>query len=223
MTKPNYTEIVFVIDKSSSMGCVWQPTINGFNEFLDEQKKIKDDEANISVVQFSTDYDVTHNAVPIQDVQHLNQQTYRPEGMTAMLDAIGQAISKTGRRFTKMEENERPSKVIFVIITDGQENSSKEFTYEQIKSMIEEQTNKYGWKFVFLGANQDAVLSGGRLGISPGSSMTYSHSAVGTQDAFNKVGGSMSMLRTNKVPMSADYFSAQDKQEQAEIIKQQGK
>jgi len=156
------TDVVLVVDRSGSMSICREEAENGINHFIEEQKKAPG-ECLFSLVQFDTEYEFVHRGIPIKDVP---KYTLSPRGMTALLDAVGKAINETGERLSKMEEPSRPGLVIFVIVTDGQENSSHEFKKDQIKEMIEFQQNTYQWKFTFLGANQDAFAEAGGLGIS---------------------------------------------------------
>ena len=184
MTKPNFTEIIIVLDRSGSMEMVRDDTIGGFNAFIEDQKKAVG-EAKITLVQFDDQYLVVYGGQPIQDVPKLTLETFVPRGMTALLDAVGKTINIVGDRLANTTEDQRPSLVLFVIITDGHENASKEFKLSQIKDKIKHQTEKYNWEFVFLGADQDAFQAGA-MGVSAGNTFNYSSDAtIGTYAAFS--------------------------------------
>lgn len=172
MTDPNRTHIAVVLDRSGSMSAVRDDTIGGFNTFVEEQRKAPGT-CDLTLVQFDDQYEVNYVAVPIDRVAKLTTDTFQPRGMTALRDGIGRTINEVGRRLSAMAEDQRPGRVVFVIITDGQENASKEFGAAKIKEMIEHQSKAYSWAFMYLGANQDAVATGMSMGISGGTSVTY--------------------------------------------------
>jgi len=160
------THIAVLLDRSGSMGAVKDETISGFNYFLQEQKAVGDN-AFFTLVQFdSQSTDMVHEARPVRDVPDLNQDSYQPRGSTPLLDALGETINRTGKTLAAIPEANRPDKVVFVVITDGEENASHRFTKTQVKEMIEHQTTKYNWQFVYLGANQNAFAEAGGVGIS---------------------------------------------------------
>ena len=162
-------DLTIVLDKSGSMASCRADAEGGLNAFIDDQKK-QPGYANLTLVQFDTDYKFVHRGVPIQEVGHC---TLQPGGMTALLDAVGRAINDTGDRLRRMHEHDRPGLVIFMIITDGEENSSREFTRTQIRQMIEHQQAAYNWQFSYLGANQDAFAEGQSFGIRRDSIANY--------------------------------------------------
>jgi Mg-chelatase subunit ChlD len=177
------TDITIVLDRSGSMQTIREDTIGGFNSFLKEQKET-DDGDRLTLVQFDNQYEVVHDDIALAEVQPLDDKTFVPRGGTALLDAIGRTINSTGARLSALDEKDRPEKVIFVIITDGAENQSREFSHKQAMEMIGHQTDKYDWQFMFIGANQDAIGVGRALGIAAGSSMSYAASNIGTQNAW---------------------------------------
>jgi uncharacterized protein YegL len=191
--KDNLTEIVFILDRSGSMRNLTDDTIGGFNSFIETQKG-ENGEATLTTVLFDDEYELLHDGVNIQDVKELTNKEYFARGMTALLDAIGKTINTVGDRLSKTIENNRPSKVIFVITTDGQENASKEFTQPQIKEMIEHQKSKYNWEFIFLGANIDAVSTATNYGITLSSN--YTANTIGTKTLYNAVTDSVSNFRS---------------------------
>ncbi len=163
------TDITLVVDRSGSMSQVQEDAEGGVNSFIAQQAK-EPGEALLTLVQFDTDYEFVHRGVPIGDVP---QYELVPRGMTALLDAVGRAINETGERLAKMKEEDRPGLVIFVVMTDGLENSSREFNKAQIKKMIERQQKEYGWQFTFLGANQDALAEASALGMDHGGAANF--------------------------------------------------
>ncbi|MDX6402846.1 MAG: hypothetical protein QOH70_301 [Blastocatellia bacterium] len=167
------THIAVLLDRSGSMGSVKDETISGFNYFLKEQKATGDN-ASFTLVQFDSEStDVMHEARPVRDVPDLNGDTYQPRGSTPLLDALGETINSTGRTLAAIPEPNRPDKVVFVVITDGEENASHKFKKSQVKEMIDHQTAKYNWQFVYLGANQDAFAEAGAIGIAKANAANY--------------------------------------------------
>jgi uncharacterized protein YegL len=171
MTKPNLTEIIIVLDRSGSMDGIVDDTIGGINTLITEQAK-NPGEVKLTLIQFDNQYEVFVAGRPIKDVPLLNKATYVPRGSTALLDAIGRTINDVGARLSTTKEEERPSLVLFVIQTDGQENASREYTHEKIKQMIAHQKDTYKWQFLFLGADQDAFQGMG-LGLAQGTVYNY--------------------------------------------------
>lgn len=184
--KPGLSEIVVVLDQSGSMQGIKSDVIGQFNGFLEEQRKVPG-EARFSLVLFdSRYYTERYIGEDINKVEPLNDSTYRPGASTPLLDAIGKTIISVGQKLAATPEGERPSKVIFVIMTDGLENASREFTEKgKIKEMVEHQTQKYSWEFIFLGANMDAIAEGGSLGVAQ--SFSYAANAQGVQQVYANV------------------------------------
>ena len=176
--KKGLTEIVFILDKSGSMSGLEKDTIGGYNSFLERQRKI-DGEAFVSTLLFSDRSEVIHDRVPIEKVNPMTDEQYYVEGCTALLDAIGGAVHHIGNVHKYARDEDRPEKTVFVITTDGQENSSHEYTYDKIKKMIEHQQEKYGWEFLFLGANMDAISEASKLGIRQDRAVRYECDEVG--------------------------------------------
>lgn len=193
--KDNFTSINVILDRSGSMCSLASDTIGGFNQFLKDQKELPG-EAILTLCTFSTLHSIVHNGVKLSDVPDLNEKTYQPAGGTALLDAMGTMIEVVGNNLSKMPEDERPSKVIFLIITDGQENSSTKFNYDQIKQMVLHQQEKYNWNFVFMGANLDAITEGKALGISIHNTLNYSATSTGTEDLYRSVSKNMTRYRS---------------------------
>lgn len=205
MTKENFTSINVIVDASSSMAPLTTDTIGSFNTFLKEQKDFPG-EAVFTLCTFNTDYRLVHDFVKIASVQDLDDQSYKPGGWTALLDAMGTTIDSVGRKIAAMPEDERPSKVIFLIITDGEENRSRRYTRAQIKSMVEHQQNVYSWEFVFMGANIDAIAAGTDLGISAHNTLNYSADSAGTKQLYRSVSENMSSYRASN-SSRADFFN----------------
>lgn len=179
------TEIIFVIDKSGSMSHLAGDTIGGFNGFVNSQKAMEG-KATLTTVLFDTTWKILHDGVDIQEVKHMTNTDYIAGGGTAMLDAIGEIINRVQDRHDELGE-EKPEKVLFVITTDGEENSSRKFNKSQVEKMIKHQTNGHGWTFMFLGANMDAVKEAESIGISSNHSHTYDYTAKGVTTAYAAV------------------------------------
>ena len=157
------TEIIFLLDRSGSMAGLETDTIGGFNAFIEKQRQLEG-ETIVTAVLFDDRYEILWNGIDANKAI-LTDKEYYVRGSTALLDAVGKTILDVGYRLSKTSEETRPGKVIFVITTDGMENSSKEFTYEKVKELIKHQQEKYNWEFIFLGANIDAAKEAGNIGI----------------------------------------------------------
>jgi uncharacterized protein YegL len=205
MTKENFTAIAVIIDASSSMGHLQGETIGSFNQFLADQK-IEPGEAAFSLCTFNTDYRLVHDFVPLANVPNLDARTYRPNGMTALLDAMGTTIDSLGAKLANMQEQDRPSKVIVLVITDGEENSSRRFTLDQIKDKVSHQRDAYSWEFVFMGANIDAIGAGTSMGISASNSVSYDSTVQGTHKLYQSVSSNMRSYRASN-SSKADFFN----------------
>ncbi|MDP2692874.1 MAG: VWA domain-containing protein [bacterium] len=217
--KTNYSHIAVILDRSGSMSSVKEATIAGFNDFLDKQKKTPG-EATISLHQFDDVYETVYDFANLQYAPLLNETTYQPRNSTALLDAIGKTINNLGVRLGAMTENERPERIIVVIQTDGYENASKEYTKDKINELIIHQRDKYNWQFLFLGANQDAIMTASSIGIQANKSMTYDHSSVGTSNMYMAASNLTSSLRICAVEtMEAVEFSEYDKKKQEDLLK----
>ena len=169
MTDPTYTDITMVLDRSGSMQSIKDDTIGGFDAFISVQGRLPG-RCTVSLVQFDNVYEEVYTGRDLADVPSL---TLVPRGSTAMLDAIGRAVNATGARLAAMREDGRPGTVIVGIMTDGLENASREFSYPMVKALIEQQEQVYGWTFMYMGSNQDAIEVGASLGVSRDRSLTY--------------------------------------------------
>ena len=178
-----YTKIICVLDRSGSMNCILDDAIGGFNQFLKDQQEIEG-KAVMTSILFDTDFDVIYNNVDIQNVKLFDRKTYSPRGATALYDAIGKSINDEIDFLGNCPLDERPEKTLCIILTDGEENSSKKYNKEKIKNLINEMKEDYKWEFIFLAANQDAALSAEGMGISRGNSLTFDYSGDGVNTAY---------------------------------------
>jgi len=192
--KKDKTELAFILDKSGSMSGLETDTIGGFNALLTKQKAI-DGECHITTVLFDNNYELLHDRLDIKAVSLITEKEYQVGGTTALLDAIGITINKIGNVQKNTAEDFRAEKVMFVIITDGQENASNSYTVEKIREMIENQKTKYGWEFIFLGANIDAVQTAGNFGISADRAMDYLGDSKGTNLNFKVMSKTVATFR----------------------------
>jgi len=184
--KKRLTELVFILDKSGSMSGLESDTIGGFNSMLIKQKKIEG-ECCITTVLFDNNYELLHDRIDIKAVNEITEKEYQVGGSTALLDAIGRTINKINNVQKYTSEEYRAEKVMFVIITDGKENSSREYSAQKVKAMIERQKTQYGWEFIFLGADIDAVQNAGDFGISPDRAIQYISDSEGTQLNYDAI------------------------------------
>ena len=201
--KKNFTKIVFILDASGSMHHLRDDTIGGFNAMIEEQKGLPGT-VSVTTVLFDTEVSILHDNVPLEAMEPLTRNDYCPGGGTALLDAVGGTIDVVGEELATLPEEERPDKVLFVITTDGQENASRAFSKEMVKQRIEHQQSKYNWRFIFLGANIDAVSTGASLGFGNGYSKTYTATQVGTESVYK------AMSKTITTARSADSIATLD-------------
>ena len=190
------TEVVFILDRSGSMAGLEKDTIGGFNSLIEKQKK-EEGEAYISTVLFDNYSEVIHDRVSIGEMQPMTEKEYYVRGCTALLDAIGGAIRHIGNVHKYAREEDRPEKTLFVITTDGMENSSRRYSAEKVKSMIQHQKEKYGWEFLFLGANIDAVGEARRFGIDEACAVDYCCDEVGTELNYDVLCAAVSQVRSS--------------------------
>ena len=174
------TEIVFILDRSGSMSGLEADTIGGFNSMIAKQK-LEDGEAYVSTVLFDDETEVLYDRLPVSKIEPMNDSQYYVRGCTALLDAIGGAIQHIANVHKYAREEDRPEKTLFIITTDGLENSSRIYTYKKVKKMVELEEKKYGWEFLFLGANIDAIEVAGRFGIRANRAINYESDHEGTQ------------------------------------------
>lgn len=192
--KKDKTEVVIILDRSGSMSYIRDAMEEGLNSFVEGQKSGVG-ECYLTLAQFDDKYEMVFDNVEISKVESVRIE---PRGSTALLDAIGKTINSVGSRLSSTDESERPEKVIFVIVTDGEENCSKEFTNSMVKEMVEHQEEKYKWEFVYLGANQDAISVSQDFGISRDSTMNYAANNTGCQSIYDSLGKKILISRSVK-------------------------
>ena len=191
------TEVVFILDRSGSMSGLEADTIGGFNSMIAKQKK-EEGEAYISTVLFDDTCEVLYDRVPVNKVEPMNDNQYYVRGCTALLDAIGGAIHHIGNVHKYAREEDKPEKTLFIITTDGMENASRQYSYEKVKEMVERQKEKYGWEFLFLGANIDAIDVAGKFGIDSNRALNYVSDHKGTQLNYEVLNKTVSEFRACK-------------------------
>ena len=188
------TELVFILDRSGSMGGLEKDTIGGFNAMLKKQKK-QEGEVLVSTVLFNSYSKVIHDRVPLEQVQPMTEEDYCVGGTTALLDAIGGAIKHIGMVHKYARPEDRPEKTMVIITTDGMENASRKYTYDKVRQMIEHEKEKYGWEFLFLGANIDAVQEAARFGISADRAADYHCDQKGTALNYEVISEAVTSVR----------------------------
>lgn len=195
--KKNVTEVVFILDKSGSMAGLETDTIGGYNSMLNKQKKAEG-EAFVTTVLFNHHYELLHDRINVRGISPITEADYEVRGTTALLDAIGFSIQKIINVQKHTSAEERANQVLFVITTDGMENASREFSPRKIKKMISHQKEKYGWDFMFLGANIDAVSTAAQFGIEEDFAVNYHADNVGTKLNYEMVSEAVVKLRSGK-------------------------
>ena len=201
--KKNLTEIVFILDRSGSMAGLEEDTIGGFNAMIQKQKG-EAGEAYVSTVLFDNHTEVIHDRVDIQKIQPMTCKDYYVRGCTALLDAVGKSIRHIGNVHKYAREEDRPEKTLFIITTDGMENASRAYSYERVREMIEHQKEKYGWEFLFLGANIDAAKEAARFGITEECAADYHADHEGTAVIYEAMSEAVCSVRACR-PVSADW------------------
>ena len=197
------TEVIFILDRSGSMSGLEADTIGGFNSMIAKQKK-EDGEAYISTILFDDQTEVLYDRVPVSKIEPMNDKQYYVRGCTALLDALGGAIHHIGNVHKYAREEDRPEKTLFIITTDGMENSSRQYSYEKVKKMVERQKKKYGWEFLFLGANIDAIEVADRFGIAANRAINYECDSKGTQLNYEVLSRTVSEFRACECYDEAD-------------------
>lgn len=192
--KKNLTELVFILDKSGSMSGLENDTIGGFNSMLEQQKKVGG-QCIITTVLFDNRYELLHDRMDLRAIRPITRREYSVGGSTALLDAMGKTIQKIATAQKNTAEDYRAEKVMFVIITDGEENASRYYSSAQVKDMIRRQKERYGWEFIFLGANIDAVETAGRFGINADRAVDYVADSKGTQLNYRMMSESVAAFR----------------------------
>lgn len=203
--KKGLCELVFIIDRSGSMSGLEQDTIGGFNSMIERQKKIEG-EAYVSTVLFDDECSVLHDRVPIGSVAKMTEKDYEVGGCTALLDAIGGAIHHIGNVHKYAREEDRPERTLFIITTDGMENASHRYGSDKVKKMIKRQEERYGWEFIFVAANIDAVETAEKIGIRGSRAANYEACPTGTQDLYAAVD---KIVMAGRACMSEAAFDAE--------------
>ncbi len=204
--RENLTELVFILDRSGSMGGLESDTIGGFNSMLKKQKK-EEGEAIVSTVLFDDTCTVIHDRIPVGDVKKLTEKEYYVRGCTALLDAVGGAIHHIKKVQKETKADDRPAKTLFVITTDGLENASRKYELKDVKKMIRRQKEKHNWEFIFLGANIDAIEVAQDMGISKDKAANYLNDAVGTALNFAVLDEAVSTVRRSKAAKMSDALA----------------
>ena len=202
--KKNATELVMILDRSGSMSGLESDTIGGYNGMLRKQREAGG-EVIVSTVLFDDRSEVLYDRVPLPEMPQMTEKEYYVRGCTALLDAVGGAIHHIGNVHKYMREEDRPQKTIFVITTDGMENASHEYSYERVKEMVERQKEKYGWEFLFLGANIDAIRAASRFGISEDRAANYNSDRIGTALNYEVLADTVCAMRASPAPIGADW------------------
>lgn len=197
--KNKSTHITVILDRTGSMEAIRDDTIGGFNAFLEEQKK-QPGQASMTLVQFDSQdpYEVLQDFSPISEVPELTRETYIPRASTPLLDALGRGINELESALNKLDEKQRPQKVILAIITDGQENASQEFRRDQIVKMIKEQREEHAWQFVFLSADLNSIRDASDYGFQPASALAYSKTGQGVRAAFDALSARTADYRASR-------------------------
>lgn len=203
------TELVFVLDRSGSMSGLERDTIGGFNSLLEKQKK-EPGKALVTTVLFDDRYEVIHDRADLEQLAPITGADYYVRGCTALLDAIGLTIQRISQAQERDAPAERPEKTLFVITTDGMENASRRYSLPQVKRMIQRQKERYGWEFIFLGANIDAVEAAGQLGIDPDRAANYHSDSAGTRLTFQSISCAVSAMRSS-APLGGQWKSDIDR------------
>lgn len=207
--KKNLTEMVFILDRSGSMAGLEKDTIGGFNSMIERQKG-EEGEALVSTVLFDNESTVIHDRVDVRKVEPLTERQYFVGGCTALIDAIGGAIHHIGNVHKYAREEDVPEHTVFIITTDGMENASHRYSSDEVKATVKRQKEKYGWEFLFLGANIDAVETAARIGIGQDRAVNFHNDEIGVKLNYQTVGETVCSLRRN-APISADWKSGIEK------------
>lgn len=195
--KEHRTELVFILDESGSMSSLVSDTIGGFNSLIEKQKK-EEGECLVSAVLFNQSQKVVYDRVPITEITQMTEWEYCPGGTTALVDAMGRAIHHIGNvhKYARLED--RPAHTLFIITTDGMENASSQYSADQVRSMVEHQKAKYGWEFLFLGANIDAVETARRYGIDASRTTRYHNDPRGVATTYQSMGEAVNTIRNGR-------------------------
>ena len=205
-TNNNLTELVFILDKSGSMSGLESDTIGGFNSFIKKQKQA-DGKCFVSTVLFAGGSEVLHDRVSLDKIEPLTEKDYQPIGCTALYDALGNAIKHIANIHKYARKSDVPDNTIFIVITDGYENASRFFTHARLKALVDKEKEKYGWEFLFIGANIDAEQAAVNIGISRERAVNYTADSQGTAVVFDAISAPVTACRLNK-KISGDWADA---------------
>lgn len=219
---PSLSEIAIVLDRSGSMEAIREATIEGFNAFLKSQQEAPG-LVRLTLVQFDHQQIVVHDAVPVAEITPLDHDTFVPRGSTALLDAIGDTIDRLGRRFAAMSEHQRPGDVTVAILTDGHENCSRRFSWNQVSDLIQHQTDKYSWDFLYLGADADTIATASRLSIAADSSATYKLGRQGVGAVYSSMSRKVSGKRLSKQGLASAREEADTKASMSDLLDEEEK
>ena len=207
--KKNLTELVMILDRSGSMGGLESDTIGGYNSMIERQRETEG-EVLVSTVLFDDVTEVLYDRIPLGDMPKMTNKEYYVRGCTALLDAIGKSIHHIGNIHKYAREEDRPEKTIFVITTDGLENASREYSYSRVKEMIERQKREFGWEFLFLGANIDAVGEASKFGISEDRAANFMCDSAGVDLHYDVVGEAVCKMRASAAPIPGSWKARLD-------------
>lgn len=203
--KKNLTEIVFILDRSGSMSGLERDTIGGYNSMFAKQRN-EEGEALVSTVLFDNECTVIHDRIPIKEVKDITEREYYVRGCTALLDAVGGTIHHIGNVHKYARDEDVPEKTLFIITTDGMENASRRYSYDRVKAMIERQKEKYGWEFLFLGANIDSAAMGAKIGIDRDFTVDYTNDGEGARLNYEVMSEAISQVRClSAAPLSKNW------------------
>jgi hypothetical protein len=206
----DYTHISFLLDGSGSMQKILDDTIGGFNSFLNSQRDGAPGRATFTLARFDDGYEPLATMMNIAYVPEMNRSNFVPRGSTRLLDSIARIISETGAGLKRLPDEARPAKVLLVILSDGEENASTEYTLDQVNAMIRHQREKYAWEFIFLGANQDAIAQACKMGMDRSKTMTYAANSIGTRGAYASLGDKVKVYRAAGATAQSLNFNATD-------------
>lgn len=202
--KKGLTEMLFILDRSGSMCGLETETIGGYNGLIEKQRHVEGN-AIVNTVLFDGEMNVIHNRVPLEKVKPLTEKEYYARGCTALLDAVAKSVKHIRKVQKGLPEDEKPEHTIVVITTDGEENSSREYTLDKVKRLVKRMQEKHNWEFMFLGANIDAISAAGRIGISADRAVRYKSDRRGTALNYKVVGEAMACMRACRKPISKDW------------------
>lgn len=214
--KKDYTHLVVLLDRSGSMTSIQKDIIPGFNEFIKKQKEAKG-KCTVTLVQFDDQYEKVFDFADLNEFIELNDKNYIPRGSTALVDSMCKLIEETGQKLSSMKEEDRPEKVLFLSITDGDENDSREFTNEDLKSKIEHQESNYKWQFVYIGANQDAFANATKYGMNINSTINFNATPQGIYAMFNATANAS--VRYRSADFGTDFSYSTKEQEEVQNTK----